>query len=359
MPEKYTPPEARGGQKERAKVGPAKKRETRVVAPTEAVRAPEPAEAEKSPELIALRSAADRLILKAEEHIRKSFEESAGRDMLNYHNRQHTRDVVKNAREILQAIRDGGMDVSDRDMILVEIAAASHDLIQQYRAVETPATLKSQKDGETIERTRAARVRSKLTKEESTNETDSANLMIKWVREMEVEDGVHPFTYLTEAEGEDIKASVEATVPGFDPRRNTVIQPNLTKESSPMTHAIAMADLSSAGRDPVRYLTEGDEVFVEDTLDMRGLDPSALSQDEKDWYRSRIVAATKSKANFALGRKVIFERDIGGLSTAAKKNLRKMFRFETTVRESMKLARKREKMDFDELYKAVGFQKDS
>ena len=376
MSEKFIPEDARGlrpGRGEIRRSGEARPRPART---EHSVRVPEKKEAETSPELVALRSAADQLIARAEDHLRAKFEERGGNEDLNYHRTQHTADVRRNAREILQAMKDGGADVSERDMIVVEVAAAAHDLVQEWRERDarfqpiTPERFASDEEtaAKAAEQRKGPVMRQRFAK---FNERASVAMMLEWIQEQETEN--EEKTFRTE-DLKKIMEAVKATVPDFDPKFATV--QNLVKlrrekdastgqmavaervkptEASPIVRAVAMADLSSAGRNPDRFLAEGDELFVEENIDMRDIDPSTLTEKQRNDYKARIVGWSKSQANFARGRKVMFELEIGGLPTEAKKNLRKMFSFETSIRRAERQGAARDKMSFDDLYATVGF----
>jgi hypothetical protein len=84
-----------------------------------------------------MRKAADKLIERAEKHLKARFEQRGWTEDLPYHGVEHTKDVIKNAREILSDMKAGGAAVSERDLMLVEVAAAGHDLIQEWRTRDT------------------------------------------------------------------------------------------------------------------------------------------------------------------------------------------------------------------------------
>ncbi|MEK7390799.1 MAG: HD domain-containing protein [Patescibacteria group bacterium] len=70
-------------------------------------------------------SAGPRALKDALRFIQERFEEGPDADRLAYHNREHTKGVTRRAVKIANAV-----GLSQRECVLVEIAAAFHDTVQ-------------------------------------------------------------------------------------------------------------------------------------------------------------------------------------------------------------------------------------
>jgi hypothetical protein len=97
------------------------------------------------------------------------------------------------------------------------------------------------------------------------------------------------------------------TVPGYDQKLATVIQPNINIDSAPTTWAIAAADLATSGFKSEQFLLDGDAVFNEDrTLP----DLDTLSEEQSRILHSEVLNWTKNQITYAEGQQIYWNREI-------------------------------------------------
>lgn len=142
----------------------------------------------------------------------------------------------------------------------------------------------------------------------------------------------------------------------------TVIQPNLTRESSAFDFCIAAGDLSSAAIDPKRLMNDGDELYREENiqvwLDLSGIEP--LSSTRKGEIRDGILNGTNFQIGFALGRKDHLEEDMLCLPEGVKAKIRTYYcRFDESAEYARDVYQKRKDMNFVEILDDVGYFKDT
>ncbi len=153
--------------------------------------------------------------------------------------------------------------------------------------------------------------------------------------------------------------AINATVPGFSVEKSTVIQPNMKENSDIIAKALALADIGTVGMEgPEAFLSEGDALFREENLDitLSIRDNQKLNEDQKEYFRKRILGWTKFQPNFARGRKDLLEMELKGLSEKEQTKLKELFnKFDTSIRAAQERAIKRENMSFEELVRDVGY----
>lgn len=273
--------------------------------------------------------------------IKKRFEnDSKKENNLDFHNTRHTKDVMRRIDLILQAIRRANSElVSARDIEIGRVAAAFHDVVQDWE--ELPDE-KSQKT------TRRRFV--------GANEQKSADEAIAFIEAFEKEQNQAIFS---EQEKEIIKEAIGVTVPGFNPGKNTVVQPNLKESSSLVARALALADIGCAGMDGKgQFLYEGDALFREENLDIKKAlaDGEELSEEKKEAFRKRMLGWTGFQFKFAQGRKDLFESEIAALPEEARESVRLLFsHFDESIDGAKELFEKRKNMSFEELAKDMGY----
>jgi len=276
--------------------------------------------------------------------IRKNFEQNPDPDSnLDFHNTRHTESVVQKIGQILKTMQDGGTDISEKDLALGKIAAAFHDSIQnwQEQKVLDPTT-----GLEKIMRQRFI----------GQNEKDSADLAIKFIENTNQQKKEDVFS----AEDQEIlRQAVDSTVPGFDPAQKTVVQPNLKEKSHPVTLALALSDLGTAGiNGGEAFVKEGSDLFREENLDIKRILKSGRvpTDTEKEFFRNRMLAWSKFQPLFAQGRKNLLEKEISSLPDNAKENLRQLFsKFDESIQTATKKANERELMTFEQLLVDFGY----
>lgn len=239
--------------------------------------------------------------------VQKNFEQNPSPDNnLDFHNLTHTQAVVDRASQILKAIQDGGINISEKDLALGKMAAAFHDTVQnwQEQKVVDPAS-----GMEKIMRQRAI----------GQNEKDSAELAVSFMGSINQKEGQDIFSV---EDQEIMRRAIDATVPGFDPVQKTVVQPNLKEKPHPVTLALALSDLGTAGiNGGEAFVKEGSDLFREENLDIKRALKSGhtLTDAEKEFFRSRMMAWSKFQSSFAQGRKIFWKKRSQICQTMQKK----------------------------------------
>jgi hypothetical protein len=259
--------------------------------------------------------------------IRERFEGGQVPEHMHYHNSEHTAGVIVRARAIGLAI-----DMSDRDLLLLVIAAAFHDIVQYWSPEERA-------DG-TIHRRRHA----------GRNEVASAYEAIEAMAELGVD--FHP-----EEQG-IVASAIIGTIPGWDHECATVVQPFLVEHG--VVRSLALADIGSAGMDPSMYRLDGPNLFAEENLDImaalsgarRGSDIGEAAQRA---YRARYVAWLKVQPEFARGRReCLVNGELEGLDVEHKARVERLFcHFEESIAASEAAARDAETLPFVQLMRQL------
>lgn len=298
------------------------------------------------------------------ELLRARFEDvEDDKEKLPFHNAGHSVGVAARTRKILEAIERGAPElVDERTVEIGQLAAIFHDSVQKWVPVET-----KEGDFTKVMRKRLASpadAKAVLGAEDyAGNEAASAAEAIKFIDGYDAKrraDGLAEV--YTDEDKEVIRRAIDATIPGFDPEKGTVVQPRLVKESSVITRAVALSDLGESGMDPEGYLKAGDALFREENLDIleASKDPKGLSDAQKEYYRKRMLGWSKFQPKFAAGRKARLEQELEGLPEAAAAEVRKLFtKFDESVEGAAAAAAKRENMTFDELMADMGYESEA
>lgn len=252
-----------------------------------------------------LRRAEQRIIDRALALIRERYESGRIPDHMHYHNSDHTIAVIDRARAIGQAL---GM--TERHLLLTSIAAAFHDTVQRWVALEG--------EGGVVTRKRLTG------RDEVASAAEAAEAMAGLeIRFSPDEYGI-------------VSSAIVGTIPGWDVDVATVCQPFLIEH--PVIRAVALADLGSAGMDPVMYGRDGPALFAEENLDlmeavMAARQVSDIPESSQRFYRARYLAWLKVQPGFARGREHRLEHgELDGLEPEAQERVRALFsRFEESV----------------------------
>lgn len=189
---------------------------------------------------------------------------------LEFHNSHHTENVVDSASQIGEIMNRHGL-MSERDVSLFKLASAFHDSIQG--------------EGSGV------------------NEEKSAKELHIIMDKMEI---------FNDDDKDKTEEAIMATVAEPAKREDglsTIVQKNLTRDSSPMALGLALADLGTAGRNSEEFLEEGDKLYEE--FQLEGKVP------KEGWNKAQTEIATTLKD--------AFEDKISGLPEGAKKELRELF----------------------------------
>ena len=259
--------------------------------------------------------------------IRDRFERGEIPHHMHYHNSEHTAGVIARARAIGQAI-----DMSDRDLLLLVIAAAFHDVVQ-YWSPERRA------DGSVYRRRHAGR-----------NEVASAYEAIEAMMQLGVD--FHP-----EEQG-IVASAIIGTIPGWDHECTTVVQPFLVEHG--VVRALALADIGSAGMDPSMYRLDGPALFAEENLDImealfRARRGGDISEADQRAYRDRYVAWLRVQPEFARGRReCLHNGELDGLDEAMTARVLKLFEhFDESIAASEAAVTEGETLDFATLMRQL------
>ena len=165
------------------------------------------------------------------------------RNRLDFHNAQHTNDIIRRTKNILSALEKIGF-ASWHDIEIGTLAAAFHDTTQKWEESII-------QDGPL-----SKIIRKRFTGE---NENTSAEEAVAFMEKsnQEVRQEIFSLKDINMA-----REAIIATIPGFNLELKTVVQPNLNGHSSFIARALALADLGAAGMDgPKVFCREGDAVF--------------------------------------------------------------------------------------------------
>ncbi|MBU6500476.1 MAG: hypothetical protein KGJ89_01430 [Patescibacteria group bacterium] len=275
-------------------------------------------------------------------HIRDNYENRKNPlENLAFHNTGHTKTIVRRVDKILEAL---GADTRTRS--LGRLFAGGHDTVQNWEA-------------KTAENGNIVRDRSPFP-----NERDSFRMIGDYMEAVNKNEGREIFTEEDIALGDEAIMATKASGPGsWDSERGTVIQQNLNEKSSLLARVLALADIGGAGMDGGKqFIYEGNTFFREDNLDILDVMShaeklSALTDEQKESLRKRMISWGVSQQKFAEGRMARFEMEIAGLTEKEKDVLRKEIfnKFDNSIEAVKNKASERESMGFEELARDFGY----
>jgi uncharacterized membrane protein YphA (DoxX/SURF4 family) len=173
--------------------------------------------------------------------------------VLQFHNTDHTLEVMSRAQRVMEAMAAGGMEISEHDFALLYIAASFHDVDQSTRAWV----------GGQLNRNPG-----QLPPSEAPNELSSAERALQWMEQVNADAGTEVFSA---QDMQTVQQAIMATVPGYDPVRGVVVQPNLANfQDNPVAMALALGDVNKVlmddpgemRRDAIGFVTEEFEAFA-------------------------------------------------------------------------------------------------
>lgn len=291
--------------------------------------------------------------------LRARFEDVADeKERLPFHNADHSVGVSVRTRKILEAIERGAPElVDERTIEIGQLAAVFHDSVQVWE----PNAIKDGEFTKVMRKRLASPADAKAAGQGGYegNEAASAAEAVKFMDGYDAKRRAEGLPEVfTDEDKQVIRRAIDATIPGFDPEKGTVVQPRLVKESAVITRAVALADLGESGMDPDKYLVAGDALFREENLDIldASKDLSTLSDAQKEYFRKRMLGWSKFQPKFAAGRKARLEQELEGLPEAAAAEVRKLFgKFDESVSGAAEIAAKREGMTFEQLLADMGY----
>jgi hypothetical protein len=288
----------------------------------------------------------DKIVEDALDDLQIEFDFNLHEQNFTFHGREHSQDVIDRSTIILRTLQSEGTHINEKDIALAKIAAAYHDSKQDW---EVNDQWEKDSDDEKF----GKKLRKRKTRD---NEVASAQ---KAIEAMHYANEGAGETIFSKTDMKRVMHAIEGTIPGFDPDLGTVIQPSAEASGDIIVKAIALADLGEAGMTgPAAFLEGGDNLFVEENIDMWDLDLSTLSDEQKTYYKNRMDGWNTFQPIFANGRKEKLESELKTLPKAARTHLKKLFnRFDESISAAQERADKRTEMSFDDLYKDMGFSK--
>lgn len=280
--------------------------------------------------------------------IRERFEQSPEiTNHLEYHNVRHTEGVIRRFDQIMDVLRNIDPSYTERSNEMGRLAAAHHDTVQNWKPLPVMSTNPGEEGMMSITRKRFV----------GENESESTAGAIKFMNVVNEKTGTLIFT---EEDKLIVRGGHDATIPGFNPALMTVIQPNLSSESTLVTRAIALADLGTAGMEgPDAYLPEGDALFREENLDIAEAmsNPSQLTPRRKQFYRERMLRWSQSQESFAKGRKAQLQSELlDQYPKEAEEELRNLFgKFDESIQAAHAQSERRASLSFEELATDMGY----
>lgn len=277
-------------------------------------------------------------------NIKKRYEDAPDpTHILPYHNSEHTAHVVRRTIQILSTIRNYAPDVVTEDTLsIAKLAAYYHDVVQNAHK-----NIVDEGEFQKI-------IRKPLSGQ---NEKESAEEAVGFMEECNKKELQEVFTYT------DKKYLVEAitsTVAVFNPVLGGIEQPHLSDSSNIVSVALALADIGSVGMDgPVIFKKDGDALFREENIDILHAvqDPHTITDNQKDYFKIRILAWSKGQISFAVNRKMLFENEINRIPVEARSAIRNLFnKFDQSIEKAKENYEKREVMTFDALVDDMGYR---
>lgn len=264
------------------------------------------------------------------------------RNQLHFHRTKHTKDEYRRTELILSAVRKIEPDLVTKHLIQIGLLAAGrHDDVQEWVEEKIP-------EGKHIKLFRRRLF--------GHNERASIGEAVAFMNMVNKEAGVEIFSWNDKVL---VTEAINVTIPSFDPKMHTVVQPNLSEKTSIVARAVALADLGAAGLDGHKsFLYDGDAIFREENMDVFDASRSrvAVSRQDKEYFRDRMIKWSGSQPKFAEGRRNMLRLELEGLSPRVKACIWSLFnKFSESIRMSKIVAAKRSKMTFENLLYEFGF----
>ncbi|MEL6461230.1 MAG: hypothetical protein AAFX46_03045 [Cyanobacteria bacterium J06636_27] len=266
-------------------------------------------------------------------------EKEAREKQLYFHNYAHAQAVQRRAEIIFNAIepfwdkicQESNSSDSKRAKYLIDICAASHDMVQEFLPLKSPQTARQRESG--------------------VSENATINKLINFIKQLDKNflaqnPGASPL--FTLADLEIIRKSISATICNFDTNDNSIYQPdlyNLGQQIALNARIIALADIGGLGIDGIpAYSQEGSLILLEENLDIIPLVKEFLAKADnknhkKELYenlRQRLLKRAKFQISFAKGRYTRLSKELEGLPTEVISILKKdVFKYlnEEIIRE--------------------------
>ena len=233
----------------------------------------------------------------------KFVQESLKSDSEPYHNIKYITSLVKRVKKIA-----GAVDLSLREISLVEIAAAFHCSVCAFE-------ITLNQDHSTYFQTRRLAADSKM---------KSADLAVEWMSKQVQEK-------FSAEERSLVRGAILATYLSYSEKDSekdkTLVQNQLSPGSHKVTRVLALAELGCAGMEPENFLEDVDRRFLEHNVDFFVAIKNSLAVIEslQHLILERYLEYLDSNLEFVQGRKILFETELGNLNLVEKSCLRSLF----------------------------------
>ncbi len=267
-----------------------------------------------------------------EEFAFAEVQKEAEKKQLYFHNNAHAEAVKRRAEIIFNAIEPfwkiifNKPALSDRKRAkyLIDICAASHDMVQNFLPLKSPQTARQRESG--------------------VSENATIKKLIDYIENLNqnfIAQNPQLPALFTQSDLEIIRKSISATICLFDTNDNSIYQPDLYNSEQQIilsARIIALADIGGLGIDGISaFFQEGTLILLEENPDVIPLVKEFLAKkqiDEK--LRQRLLKRAKFQIGFAKGRFARLNRELEGLPVEVVSVLKeKVFKYlnEQTIQQ--------------------------
>jgi hypothetical protein len=263
-------------------------------------------------------------ILMIQEFAFVEVKKEAERKQLYFHNNAHAEAVKRRAGIIFNAIEPFWNKIchepvlidSKRVKYLIDICAASHDMIQEFLPLTSPQTARQRESG--------------------VSEIATINKLIDYIKQLNqrfINQNPELPPLFTQTDLEIIRKTISATICIFDTSDNSIYQPDLYNSQQQITlsaRIIALADIGGLGIDGIpAFIQEGTLILLEENPDIIPLVKEFLGTgnetDKEVIYenlRQRLLKRAKFQIGFAKGRYTRLNKELEGLPVEVIKVLK-------------------------------------
>ena len=270
-------------------------------------------------------------VLMIQEFAFVEVKKEAEKKQLYFHNNAHAEAVKRRAGIIFNAIEPFWVQIcyepalidTKRVKYLIDICAASHDMIQEFLPLTSPQTARQRESG--------------------VSETATINKLIDYIKQLNqrfINQNPELPSLFTQTDLEIIRKTISATICIFEPSDNSIYQPDLYNSKQQITlsaRIIALADIGGLGIDGIpAFIQEGSLILLEENPDIIPLVKEFLGNegnetDKKELYenlRQRLLKRAKFQIGFAKGRYTRLNKELEGLPVEVIRVLKeKVFKY--------------------------------
>ena len=248
-------------------------------------------------------------VLMIQEFALAQIKTEAENKQLYFHNNAHAQAVKRRAEIIFNAIEpfwdkichESALLDSKRAKYLIDICAATHDMVQEFLPLTSPQTARQRESG--------------------VSETATIKKLIDYIKQLNqrfVAKNPELPSLFTQADLEIIRKTISATICLFDTNDNSIYQPDLYNSERQIilsARIIALADIGGLGIDGIpAFFQEGSLILLEENPDVIPLVKEFLAKKEiNEKFRQRLLKRAKFQIGFAKGRYARLNRELEGL----------------------------------------------